>query len=204
MALVDLTANAIDGKEPQRVNNILLHFTLPNSISLPNGTTNASLDLSVESFPIPGSSISPFEVSRLNETRKFAGRPSFAPMQVVYKDFVNFNVAGLLAAWRDLAYNPANGQVGWAATSAPVTGGIAIDAGGYKCQGYVILYPPDGTQTASGDVRQWNLYGCWLSDFEPGQANQSEQGQVFVSCTIQIDKAVLGAYGTPDLSSFGF
>jgi hypothetical protein len=192
--LSDLTADSLNDMEPQRVNNILLHI-----VGAPAGTRNdgsstavasgtaadAELVLALESFPIPKENQGVIEQRHLNESRKFAGNVTFDPISVVYKGHVNSATRSILRAWRKLVYNATNGKVGFAKSS---NGGTA----GYKRNGYVTEFAPNGTL-----VRQTDVFGVFPTNFDPGDADQSGEDFTRITVELSIDKWNEGTAGTP-------
>lgn len=153
------------GFEPQRANNALLYVT---GLA---GNENDVITLSLASFPIPKSSINPVEVMYLNQTRKFAGRPTYEAMTIVFRDYVDTNTKKVLADWFYLAHNPITGKTAFATQ--------------YKKNGRAVLFAPDGT----GD-REWECQGLWISSFDPGDVDMETDEQLRITCTIEIDKAI--------------
>jgi hypothetical protein len=183
MALGDLTADQIDGHEPQRINNALLQFNLAGIIgygtfsggSLTSQAPNSStLLLSIDSFPLPELGMSTIELGYLNETRKFVNRPSYSGMQISFKDFVDVDTAGNAYLWYTASHNPATGQTFYKSN--------------YAVQGLAIVYPPDGS-TNGHSPRQWTLWNCICTSYSAGQTVSMEGDQnVLVSINITIDK----------------
>lgn len=166
MPLDFMHADALNDKEPQRVNNILLYIT---------GIDDSDLfTLAVESFPVPKVNNGIIELSHLNEKRKYAGLPVFEDLAVVCKDLIEVNVARSISQWRRQVYDPATGKIGFARN--------------YKKSGYVEMYGPDG----SGG-RRFDIYGVWPSAFDPGDADKAGEDFLRINLTLTIDKAVEGA-----------
>ena len=55
----------------------------------------------------------------------------------------------------------------------------------YKKQATLIEYSPDYKK-----VREWTLYGCWISGISEDAYNQESGDKHKIRCTIQYDKAV--------------
>lgn len=176
--LSDLTADVLNTQEPQRGNNILLHI-----VNTPNGgsSADAELVLALESFNLPESTNNVIQMGYLNEVRNYAGKVQFPEIQVTYKDLVTSSVYATLLEWRRLVYDPANGKIGFAASS-----------NGYKRNGYVLMYASNGTL-----ARQWDVHGIWPSSFNPGNMDMMSDDYVPISVSFVIDKVVLGTAGTP-------
>lgn len=154
------------GFEPQRPNNVLLYI-----VGLA-GNENDVVTLSLTSFPIPKSNIGIIEVGYLNQTRKFAGKPTYDDLSVVFNDYVDQNTKKVLADWFYLSHNPVTGKTSFARD--------------YKKNGRVVLYAPDGSSD-----REWEVQGAWISTFDPGDADmESGDDRLRITCTITIDKAI--------------
>ena len=83
-------------------------------------------------------------------------------------------------AWQNLSYNVYTEKVG----------SLDVPAQNYKKDAFLIEYTPDYRK-----VRQWRLYGCWISDLsEDGYDNYSGDAKK-VKCTIQYDYATLDQNG---------
>jgi hypothetical protein len=103
-------------------------------------------------------------------------------MTVVYKDFVNINVAELLYTWYKVVHDATTGQTGFKSN--------------YACNAYVYLYPPDGTASSGGTayVRCYNALGCWPSAFDQGEASMDGEEAVKINMTVQMDKIFDSSY----------
>ena len=176
MVLTDLTADAIDGNEPQRVNNCLIWFNLTAIPGWSASTNDPILAMAQDAFPLPKREIGVIQLARLNEKRNFAGNPVYQPMTVVYKDFVNVSVAELLYTWYKVVHDATTGQTGFKSN--------------YACLAYVYLYPPDGTASSGGTayVRCYEAQGCWPSAFDQGEASMDGEEAVKINMTVQMDK----------------
>lgn len=161
----DHIGQAGGGFEVQRANNGLIYV-----VGLA-GNENDILSLSMTSVTLPKTNINIIEVMYLNQTRKFAGRPTFEDMQVVFNDYVDQNTKKVLADWFYLSHNPVTGKTAFASQ--------------YKKNGRIVLYGPDG----SGD-REWEVTGIWISAFDPGDVDHEADDRLRITCTITIDKAV--------------
>lgn len=165
MTLTLLSAEALTNNEPQRVNNYEIVI---------NGVDGYdALEIAVESFPVPKSTIGVIELSHANEKAKFAGRPTFDDLTVVYKDLVTLDTRGILMAWYYSVYDPNTGKMGYAAD--------------YKKSGFVKAYGPDGGEL--GNHSEFDLLGIWPSAFDPGDADHTGEDYVRISLTLSIDKA---------------
>lgn len=153
--------------EPQRGNGALLHIQLAGVGPLQDD----DLVLALSTFPIPKVTNAIIDVPYLNEMRKFAGRPTFDDLSVVYKDYVNKAVADTLLSWRHQVYNPHTGAIGLKSA--------------YAKSGFVQMFAPDGTFE-----RQYNLQGVWPSAYDPGDIDMGGDESLNITLTLTIDKAV--------------
>lgn len=175
---------------PQRANNYEFVVTDIDGIVRPGaatGDTNAVfrnaqevLRVSVSSAFVPHFSQNPIEIKRGNSTIKFAGVPTFDSGDIEFHDFIGANTKEILMAWQNLSYNVYTEKVG----------SLDVPAQNYKKDAFLIEYTPDYRK-----VRQWRLYGCWISDLsEDGYDNYSGDAKK-VKCTIQYDYATLDQNG---------
>jgi hypothetical protein len=187
MALTDLTADAIQGYEPQRTNNALVTFavnglsgygTFSGGSGVSGSPSQSILLLSVDNFQLPQLQMSSFELAYLNETRKYLGRPSYGSMNITFKDFVDANTAQQLYLWYVASHNTNTGQT--------------IFKSSYVCQGYAIMYGPDGSLP-----REFQLWNCSCQSYVGGQASMAGDGPMEISTTILIDKTYPIVYSSP-------
>lgn len=155
--------------EPQRTNNALLHINLGGVGPLGDN----DLVLGLMSFPIPKVSNGTIEIGYINEKRKFAGNPVFEDLTVVYKDYVNHQIADTLLAWRHQVYNPHTGANGIKSV--------------YAKTGFVQLFAPNGTFE-----RHYDMFGMWPSNFDPGDVDMTGEDSQNITLTLVIDKAKPG------------
>ena len=169
MAIDDMSAAHIAGQngffEPQRQNNALLRI---------DGLLDPDLlTLSLESFPIPKTALTPIELNYLNERRKVAGPANVEDLEVVVKDWCDVNTRLVLTDW-------------WLNTYDPVTGRIGL-AKNYKKRGTVTLYGPNGAFD-----REYLCYGLWISNYDPGDVDMTAEDKMIMNFTITIDKVIPG------------
>lgn len=163
--------------EPQRISDFEFVVTdLENLVALGTNTVipNAQelLRLAVISCPIPHFTQDVINIRRGNGTLKFAGVPTFDAGTVVIQDWIGANTKEICMAWQHLSYDVITQKVG-----------LASD---YKKDCYLVEYTPDKQK-----VRQWKLYGCWISGLSEGTYSHSEGGANNVTMTIQYDSAQL-------------
>lgn len=165
----DLTASHLVSQmgafEEQRANNALLRI-----FDLPGGpTSQATVTLSLQSFPLPKVNVEANETHYLNERRKFAGAVTFDDIELVCKDFVDVMTAHILKTWHEKVYNPATGAIG-----------LARD---YKKMAQVELFAPNGTMS-----RFYSLTGVWPKTFNPGDIDMTSSAPLRITMTLAVDK----------------
>lgn len=127
--------------------------------------------ISVESAPIPHFTQNVLEIRRGNSVMKFAGTPSFEGGTLTFNDYIGADTKAVLMAWQNLSYNVKTENVG-----------LMSD---YKKTATLIEYSPDYKK-----VREWTLYGCWISGMSEDAYNQESGEKHKIQCTIQYDKAI--------------
>lgn len=130
------------------------------------------LRFSVDTISVPHFTQEPITIRRGNSVMKFAGVPTFESGRLVVNDYIGADTKSVLMAWQSLSYDVKNEKVGSAVN--------------YKKDCYLIEYTPDYRQ-----IRQWILYGCWVSGIEEGDFNQSSGDKRSLTATIQYDKAMM-------------
>lgn len=170
--------------EPQRANNVILELDLTGI----EGFEADTLPLALESFPLPRQTNTPLELPFLNDRSKFAGQAQVEDVDVVFRDFVDSNVALILENWRKAVYDPATGQIGLAAN--------------YKKTGTIYFWKPDGTLAGGDDDLAIMLAeGVWPQVVERGQADMAADDVLRMTVTLTIDR--LYPIGTEYASSGG-
>lgn len=140
--------------------------------------TNAQevLRLSVSQAFIPHFTQEVVEVRRGNSSLKFAGVPSFDAGTLQFRDFIGADTKEVLMAWQHMSYNVYTEKVG----------SLDVPETQYKKNCFLIEYTPDFRK-----VRQWILYGCWISSLSEGEYNYDDGDKHQITCTIQYDHAEL-------------
>ena len=128
------------------------------------------LELSVKGTAIPKFSQEPITIRRGNSVMKAAGLPTFSEGSLTIDDFIGADGRSILMAWQNLSYNVQTQMVGYMSE--------------YKKDAVLIEYDPKFKM-----VRQWNLYGCWVSDLTPGEFDHDNGDKRQISATIQYDWA---------------
>lgn len=163
--------------EPQRTSDFEFVVTdLENltAIGTENVIANAQeiLRLAVVSSSIPHFTQDVISIRRGNGMLKFAGVPSFDAGTVVIRDWIGADTKAICMAWQDRSYNVRTQKVG-----------LASD---YKKDCYLVEYTPDKQK-----VRQWKLYGCWVSGLSESTYSHDESSSNNITMTIQYDSAEL-------------
>ena len=130
------------------------------------------LRLAVVSCPIPHFSIEPLVERRGNSVQKFAGLPTFPEGQLTVRDWIGVDTKSMLMSWQHCAYDVYTDKVGTLSD--------------YKKDCYLVEYTPDRQK-----VRQWILYGCWVSEISEDPFNHETSTARSITATIHYDKAVM-------------
>lgn len=166
-----------DAWEPQRTNNFEIRFpNLPQLYSIDQGIampSNASdiLTLSTQSVGGLTTNIPAINVSYGNNTIKFAGKPEYTDISIVYRDFIGMQTERILMAWSKLVYNPATEKVGRASI--------------YKQNGYLLEFSPDGT-----NLKTWQLQGAWPGNVSFGDYSNDDNSVRTATVTFNVDVAI--------------
>ena len=163
--------------EPQRSTDFEFVVTDIDGIEKLNGIGTHDNDqemirLAVVDCPVPHFSINALEERRGNSVQKFAGEVSFSSGTLTIRDWIGAETKAILMAWQNEAYDVATDKVGLMS--------------GYKKDCYLIEYTPDKQK-----VRQWIMYGCWISDIQEDDFSHDSSNNRSVRCTIQYDKAIV-------------
>jgi hypothetical protein len=169
MPLEDMSAAHIAAQlghfEPQRANNALLHIA---------GLRDSELvTLSLETFPIPKTQLTPIELNYLNERRKVAGPANVAEIDVVLRDWVDNATMYVLMDWFQQTYDPYSGRINLASR--------------YKKRGTITLYGPEG-----GFDREFICTGLWITQFDPGDIDMTSEDKKNITITLSVDKVIPG------------
>ena len=167
--------------EIQRSNNF--EFVINNFDTLDlAGSTSATtsklingqeiIRLSVSASSVPHFKQSVIEVRRGNSVVKFAGTPTFDEGSLVVVDYIGADTKAYLMAWQNLSYNVTTEKVG-----------LVQD---YKKDCTLIEYSPDYQV-----VREWKLYGCWISGLSEDNYDNERNDSRKVTATIQYDHAAI-------------
>jgi hypothetical protein len=154
--------------EEQRGNNAILRiFDLAENVIVDRG--EHLITLSLQSFPLPVTTVEALETNFLNEKRKIAGIVTFEDMEVMFKDFVDMRTARVLKLWHEKVYDPVTGRIGLARN--------------YKKRGEIELFGPN-----QQFHRFWSCIGMFPTTFNAGQIDMASAEPVKISLTISMDK----------------
>lgn len=163
--------------EPQRTSDFEFVVTdLGNLVSIGSNTViqNAQelLRLAVVSTSIPHFTQDVIAIRRGNGVLKFASVPTFDAGSLVIRDWIGANTKEILMAWQHLSYDVNTQKVG-----------LSSD---YKKDCYLVEYTPDKQK-----VRQWKMFGCWISGLSEGTYSHDGSDANNITATMQYDSAEL-------------
>lgn len=139
---------------------------------------SSAIELSVKASSVPHFDIDPLTISRGNSQMKFAGKPTFKDGQITVHDYIGTHVKDILLAWQHQAYDVSTGKVGL--------------AGDYKRTAKLYELTPDYQI-----IREWTLYGCWISSLSEGNYEHDSADAKTVDATIVYDYAQPMVWDTP-------
>ena len=128
--------------------------------------------LSVDGAPVPHFSQNPIEVQRGNTTIRYAGVPTFSGGDLTLNDYIGAGTLEALMAWQNKSFDVETEKVG-----------LAKD---YKKQCTLTEYTPTWQP-----VRQWRLFGCWISGISESAMSYSSNDKRQITATITYDYAKL-------------
>lgn len=167
--------------EPQRSNTFkfvvsdlsdinLNSFGITNGIPLNGGNAATTLELAVKASSVPHFDIDKLTINRGNNQMHFAGKPTFKDGQITVHDYIGTYVKDILLAWQRQAYDVTTGKVGLAAD--------------YKRTATLYELTPDYQI-----IREWKLYGCWVSSLSEGNYDHDSSDARTIDATIVYDYA---------------
>jgi len=133
-------------------------------------TAKEAIKLHVIKAPVPHFSLEVLEYRRGNEQVKFAGVPTFDSGSLVVDDVIGPDTKSILVAWHQKAYDPHTRM-----------GGRMKD---YKRLCTLAEYSQDYVA-----LREWTLYGCWISELSEDDFDKENDGKRQITATIQYDRA---------------
>jgi len=128
------------------------------------------LQLNVVKSSVPHFKLETLSYRRGNDEIKFAGVPTFDSGTLVVDDVVGLDTKSILMAWQAQAYNVYTRK-----------GGRMKD---YKKLATLSEYTQDFEL-----IRQWKLYGCWISDLSEDDFDKESDGKRQITATIEYDRA---------------
>ena len=155
--------------EPNRRN--AFRFVVAGLDSLGIDRAQEFLEFSVVSVDIPHFTQETVAIRRGNATMNAAGVPSFGTSSVVINDYMGADGKSILLEWQRLSYDVRTQTVG-----------LMSD---YKKTAWLLEYTPDYSRV----LRQWVLYGCWVSGLSEDGDSYDDGGKKTVTATITYDWA---------------
>lgn len=157
------------------------------------GSATTELTKQLMSFARPQVQMEPIELQVYNSRVYIAGRPQWQVSQVVVRDDAGGNVSRIIGEQLQKQFD----------FLEQASASSAID---YKFTASIEML--DGNNLAEGEpgvLEKWELYGCFLSDVNYGDASYSENDPMTITMSIRYDNAIqtVGAgVGTPGLTRF--
>jgi len=148
--------------EPKRQNRFILRF--PSSLGIN--------EWFVETASRPQIQIKSTEIQFLNTSTYVAGRFTWQPMSVTFRDPIGPSAAQALMEWVRLHAESVTGRMGYAA--------------GYKKDIDLEMLDPTGVV-----VEKWILYGTFLTTVNFGPLSYSVDNLATITAQMQMDRCVL-------------
>jgi hypothetical protein len=148
--------------EPKRMNRFILRF--PSSLGINEWfvESTARPKIKINSVPIPF----------LNTETYVAGRFTWDPISVKFRDPIGPSAAQALMEWVRLHAESVTGRMGYAA--------------GYKKNIDLEMLDPTGVV-----VEKWILEGTFLTDVNFGELGYSQDGIATISASLRMDRCIL-------------
>jgi hypothetical protein len=168
--------------EPARTNNfrfvvtnldniLRVGYTAEDDASIAQiSNAQDNLEFSVNKVTLPSFTQEEIVIRRGNSVMKAAGLPTFEDGSLVINDYIGVDGKSILMAWQNLSYNVDTQMVGYLSD--------------YKKDCYLIEYDPQYRM-----VRQWVLYGCWVSKIQQEDFDMENGGKRTITATIKYDYA---------------
>jgi hypothetical protein len=148
--------------EPKRQNRFILRF--PSSLGIN--------EWFVETTARPHIQIGSTEIQFLNTSTYVAGRFTWQPIPVTFRDPIGPSAAQALMEWVRLHAESVTGRMGYAA--------------GYKKDIDLEMLDPTGVV-----VEKWILYGTFLVDVNFGTLAYNSENLATISASLRMDRCVL-------------
>lgn len=140
-------------------------------------TPTTELTKQIVSFARPQVSMEPITIPVYNSMAYIAGRPTWQPAQVVLRDDAGGNVSRLVGEQLQKQYDFMEQASSSAGIDYKFTARLEMLDGGNGTIEPVVL-------------ETWELYGCFLSDVNYGEANYSNNEPMTIAMTIRMDNAL--------------
>ena len=148
--------------EPKRQNRFILRF--PSTLGIN--------EWFVESTSRPKLTINSTEIQFLNTETYVAGRFTWSPISIKFRDPIGPSASQALMEWVRLCAESVTGRMGYAA--------------GYKKNVDLELLDPTGVV-----VEKWILEGAWLQNVDFGTLGYSTDGIAEINATLRPDRCIL-------------
>jgi hypothetical protein len=148
--------------EPKRQNRFLLRF--PSSLGINEWT--------VESASRPHITVNATEIQFLNTSTYVAGRYTWAPINVVFRDPIGPSTMQAVMEWVRLCAESVTGRMGYAS--------------GYKKNVDLEMLDPTGVA-----VEKWILEGTFLTDVNGNSLAYNTDNLATIAVTLRMDRCVL-------------
>ena len=140
-------------------------------------TPTTELTKQVVSFARPQVAMEPIAIPVYNSTAYIAGRPTWQPAQVVLRDDAGGNVSRLVGEQLQKQFDFMEQASSSAGIDYKFTARLEMLDGGNGAIEPVVL-------------ETWELYGCFLSDVNYGDANYSQNEAMTITMAIRMDNAL--------------
>ena len=148
--------------EPKRVNRFIVRF--PSSLGIN--------EWYVTSAKRPSAKINSVEIPFLNTSTYVAGRFTWDPISVKFRDPIGPSASQALMEWVRLCAESVTGRMGYAA--------------GYKKNVDLEMLDPTGVV-----VEKWILEGAFMTSVNFGSLSYSQDALADITANIQMDRCVL-------------
>lgn len=140
-------------------------------------TPTTELTKQIVSFARPQVAMEPITIPVYNSVAYIAGRPTWQPAQVVLRDDAGGNVSRLVGEQLQKQYDFMEQASSSAGIDYKFTARLEMLDGGNGTIEPVVL-------------ETWELYGCFLSDVNYGEANYANNEPMTIAMTIRMDNAL--------------
>ena len=141
------------------------------------GSTTTELTKQLISFARPQVQMEPIEIPVYNSRVYIAGRPQWQVSQVVVRDDAGGNVSRIVGEQLQKQFD----------FMEQASASSAID---YKFTGVIEMLDGANGNPEPVVLEKWELYGCFLSDVNYGDASYSENDPMTITMSIRYDNAI--------------